>query len=80
LVVSDRVCRLRAIQVVPLGAPESSPGSSRDAARVAFIPQTAGHQAYPSLKQKEASVGYGLVGILVIILLVVLIFYFVRRA
>jgi hypothetical protein len=31
-------------------------------------------------KQKEANMGYGLVGILLIILLVVLIVYFVRRA
>lgn len=37
------------------------------------------HDCFQSIR-KEATVGYGIVGILVIILLVVLIFYFVRRA
>jgi flagellar biogenesis protein FliO len=35
---------------------------------------------HPSQSNRKEQMGYGLVGILVIILLIVLIFYFVRRA
>jgi hypothetical protein len=48
--------------------------------QVVFIGRAVGQQGRRPSKQKEAKVGYGLVGILVIILLVVLIVYFVRRA